>query len=92
MSPRHWAAPAQPDPVRARFDAALALAHRALADRDNPEPEDQGRRVVDPDARRGKPGAYFDGYLLDVLGVRLFREGGCVMFSASHCCRVFLLC
>ena len=58
--------PAPPDQVRLRFEAALALAHRVLADRDEPDKGDQVRSVVDPDARCGKHGAYFDGYLLDI--------------------------
>ncbi len=58
--------PASPAKERTRFEAALALAHRVLADRDAPEKGDQVRSVVDPDARRGKHGAYFDGYLLDI--------------------------
>ena len=57
--------PAAPDPARTRFEAALTLAHRVLADRDDPDKGDQVRSVVDPDARCGKHGAYFDGYLLD---------------------------
>ena len=58
--------PAAPDRARTRFEAALALAHRVLADRDDPDKGDQVRSVVDPDARCGKHGAYFDGYLLDI--------------------------
>ena len=58
--------PASPDPARTRFEVALALAHRVLADRNDPDQGDQVRSVVDPDARRGKHGAYFDGYLLDI--------------------------
>jgi transposase len=58
--------PALPDPVRTRFEAALALAHRGLADRDDPDRGDQLRRVVAPDARRGKHGPYVDGDLLEV--------------------------
>ena len=58
--------PTSPDTARTRFEAALALAHRVLADRDEPAKGDQVRSVVDPDARRGKHGAYFDGYLLDI--------------------------
>ncbi len=45
---------------------ALALAHKVLADRDDPEAGDQVRSVHDPDARCGMHGGYFDGYLLDV--------------------------
>ena len=58
--------PASPDKERTHFEAALALAHRILADRDDPDKGDQVRSVVDPDARCGKHGAYFDGYLLDI--------------------------
>jgi len=57
---------ASPDPERTRFAAAVALAHRVLADREDPDQGDQVRSVVDPDARCGKHGAYFDGYLLDI--------------------------
>jgi transposase len=57
---------AAPDKERTRFEAALALAHRVLADRDEPDKGDQVRSVVDADARCGKHGAYFDGYLLDI--------------------------
>ena len=58
--------PASPGQARLRFEAALALAHRVLADRDDPDQGDQVRSVVDPDARCGTHGAYFDGYLLDI--------------------------
>ena len=58
--------PVAPDKARTRFEAALALAHRVLADRDDPDKGDQVRSVVDPNARCGKHGAYFDGYLLDI--------------------------
>lgn len=54
------------DRRRQRFEEALALAHKVLADRDPPDQGDQVRSVVDPDARRGRHGDYFDGYLLDV--------------------------
>ena len=58
--------PASPDHARTRVEAALALAHRVLADRDDPDTGDQVRSVVDPEARCGKHGAYVDGYLLDI--------------------------
>ena len=58
--------PGAPDTARTRFEAALALAHRVLADRDAPDQGDQVRSVVDPDARCGKHGASVDGYLLDI--------------------------
>jgi hypothetical protein len=54
------------DRARRRFDAALELAHRVLADREDPERGDQGRSMVDPEARRGKHGSYVDGYLLAI--------------------------
>jgi len=53
-------------PTRRAFADALALAHQILADRDNSDRSDQVVSVHDPDARRGKHGAYFTGYLLDV--------------------------
>ncbi len=53
-------------PARHAFADALALAHQILADRDNPDGGDQVVSVHDPEARRGKHGAYFTGYLLDV--------------------------
>src|SRR5262249_19143238 len=44
---------------------ALATAHKVLADRE-PEGQDKLVSLHDPDARRGKHGDYFEGYLLDV--------------------------
>jgi transposase len=44
---------------------ALTLAHKVLADRD-PEAEDRLLSMTDPDARRGRHGHWFDGYLVDV--------------------------
>jgi len=46
--------------------AALKLAHKVLADRDQPQASDKLISVFDPDARCGKHGAFFDGYLADV--------------------------
>jgi transposase len=45
---------------------ALALAHKVLADREDPQASDKVISVHDPDARWGKHGAFFDGYLADV--------------------------
>ena len=53
---------------RRRFEAALALANRVLANRDEPDQGDQVRRVVDPDARCGTHGASCAGSLLDSSG------------------------
>lgn len=58
--------PATLPPKRRAFAAALALAHTILADRDAPHGGDQVVSTHDVDARRGKHGAYFTGYLLDV--------------------------
>jgi transposase len=45
---------------------ALVLAHKVLADRDDPQGGDQLLSVHDADARRGKHGGFYHGYLLDV--------------------------
>lgn len=50
---------------RERLREALAVAHKALADRE-PEAKDKLVSVHDPDARLGKHGDYYEGYLLDV--------------------------
>jgi transposase len=49
-----------------KLRAALALAHKVLADREDPKASDKVISVVDADARCGKHGAFFDGYLADV--------------------------
>jgi transposase len=49
-----------------KLRAALALAHKVLADRDDPEAGDKVLSAADPEARCGKHGDYYDGYLLDV--------------------------
>jgi hypothetical protein len=50
---------------QARLLQALALAHKVLADRE-PDAADKVLSLHDTDARRGKHGDYFEGYLLDV--------------------------
>ena len=55
-----------PEPVRTRVEAAVARAPHGLADRDDPDPGDQVRSVVDPEARRGKHGGSVDGSLLAI--------------------------
>jgi transposase len=65
---RAAAAQAQPlvsDEQGAAFAAALALAHKVLNDR-APEAQDKLLSLTDRDARTGKHGAYYTGYLLDV--------------------------
>jgi transposase len=47
--------------------AARRLAHQILADQEHPKAGDRTRSTVDPDARRGKHGGWYDGYLLDVM-------------------------
>jgi transposase len=49
-----------------KLQAALALAHKVLADREDPKAGDKVISVHDPDARCGKHGEFFDGYLTDV--------------------------
>jgi transposase len=50
---------------RQELRAALALAHRVLADREEGA-TDKVISAHDPDARRGKHGDYYEGYLADV--------------------------
>jgi hypothetical protein len=69
----------QSEPARQRLHQALALAHKVLADRDDPEAGDQLRSVQDRDARLGKHGGYFDGYLLDVA-----RDADSELLTALH--------
>ena len=49
-----------------KLQAALALAHKVLADRDDPKAGDKVVSAQDPDARCGWHHGYYDGYLLDV--------------------------
>lgn len=43
------------------------LAHKILADQEHPEEGHRTLSTVDPDARRGRHGDWYDGYLLDIL-------------------------
>lgn len=43
------------------------LAHHILADQEDPDRGDRTISTTDPDARRGKHGDWFDGYLDDIL-------------------------
>ncbi len=56
------AAPPEQGPLR----QALAVAAKVLHDRDEPDAAGALRSVPDPDARTGKHGGYYTGYLLDV--------------------------
>ncbi|MGB9724007.1 MAG: IS1182 family transposase [Chloroflexia bacterium] len=60
-------APETPDRPRQALERALALAHKVLAGQEDPPGPDRVRSAVDPDARRGKHGDYYDGYQLDLL-------------------------
>jgi len=51
---------------RQALEEALALAHKVLADRADPDGPDHLVSVQDRDARRSKHGDYFTGYMLDV--------------------------
>lgn len=63
---RLGAPPEQGDPRRERFDAMLVVAHRIVDESSDPDAKDRVRSSVDPDARRGKHGAFYDGYALDI--------------------------
>jgi transposase len=54
------------DRPRQRLRRALELADKLLADRSDPEAKDRLVNAVDPDARVGKHGSFFVGYLLDM--------------------------
>jgi IS5 family transposase len=43
------------------------LAHKILQDQENPKAGDKTRSTVDPEARCGKHGDWYDGYLLDII-------------------------
>ena len=49
-----------------KLRSALTLTHKVLADRDDPKAGDKVLSVHDSDARCGKHGDFFDGYLIDV--------------------------
>lgn len=55
------------EPCGQKLDAARRLAHKILADQDDPAAGDRTRSVADPDARRSKHHEWFDGYLVDVM-------------------------
>jgi transposase len=52
--------------VQEKLQSALTLAHKVLADRQHPKAKDKVLSAADPDARRGRHGKFFDGYLVDV--------------------------
>jgi len=62
-------APSTPSlqPAWEKLQAVAQLAEKILQDSSTPQAGDKTLSVVDPDARRGKHGEYYDGYLLDVM-------------------------
>jgi len=50
-----------------RFVAQRDLAHKILEDQEHPHSGDRTLSTTDPDARCGKHGQWFDGYLTDIL-------------------------
>ena len=50
-----------------RFLAQRDLAHKILDDQEHPQAGDRTLSTTDPDARCGKHGEWFDGYLIDIL-------------------------
>jgi transposase len=49
------------------LEVTRRLAHKILADQENPKAGDRTRSIVDADNRRGWHHQWFDGYFLDVL-------------------------
>ena len=47
--------------------AAADVARKVLTGHDDPDAPGKIRSAVDPDARRGKHGEFYDGYMVDVL-------------------------
>ena len=60
-------AEAETDRVWTKFVELRRLAHKILSDQEHPQRGQRTRSTVDPDARRGRHGAWYDGYLFDVL-------------------------
>ena len=52
--------------MRKRLNNALALVDKLLVDHWDPKAGDRLASGVDPDARKGKHGGFFTGYLLDI--------------------------
>lgn len=53
--------------ARQKLQQTLALAQKILRDREQPEAGRKTVSVIDPEARRGKHGEFYDGYLSDIL-------------------------
>jgi transposase len=61
-------APADADtnPSWRKLSEAIRIARKVLDGQDEPEAGDKLRSVSDPDARRGRHGEFYDGFLVDV--------------------------
>ena len=49
------------------FLAQRDLAHKIIEDQEHPEAGDRTLSTTDPDARRGKHGQWYEGYMIDIL-------------------------
>jgi transposase len=55
------------NPTWKRLRSAINIAQKVLVGQDDPDSPRKIRSTVDPDARRGRHGEYYDGYCVDVL-------------------------
>lgn len=60
-------ADADANPTWLALTAARDVARKTLAGHDAPNAPDKLRSVSDPDARRGRHGEFYDGYMVDVM-------------------------
>jgi transposase len=58
---------AETNPTWRSLADAREIARKTLAGHDAPSDGDKLRSVSDPDARRGRHGEFYDGYMLDVM-------------------------
>ena len=58
---------ANENPTWKKLVAALDVARKVLAGHDRPDAPGKIRSAVDPDARRGRHGEFYDGYMVDAL-------------------------
>jgi hypothetical protein len=63
---------------------ALKLAHKVLDDPDHPKASDKVVSNYDPDARSGKHGDFFDGYLADVTTAKMGGASGPQRAVSKH--------
>ena len=57
---------AETNPSWKRLSEAIKTTRKVLTGQDQPDAGDKLRSVSDPDARRGRHGEFYDGYLVDV--------------------------